>query len=87
MSVQIKNETYSTNSKYQSVFNTYPFELSDFQKWAIEAIHEQKNTLITAFTGSGKTLPAEAAIVYYHSIGKKSIYCSPVKALTNEKYL
>ena len=86
MSVQIKNETYSTNSKYQSVFNTYPFELSDFQKWAIEAIHEQKNTLITAFTGSGKTLPAEAAIVYYHSIGKKSIYCSPVKALTNEKY-
>ena len=86
MSVQIKNETYSTNSKYQSVFNTYPFELSDFQKWAIEAIHEQKNTLITAFTGSGKTLPAEAAIVYYQSIGKKSIYCSPVKALTNEKY-
>tara|TARA_B100000575_G_scaffold160122_1_gene127980 strand:- start:4938 stop:7109 length:2172 start_codon:yes stop_codon:yes gene_type:complete len=86
MSVQIKNEIYSTNSKYQSVFNTYPFELSDFQKWAIEAIHEQKNTLITAYTGSGKTLPAEAAIVYYHSIGQKSIYCSPVKALTNEKY-
>ena len=41
--------------------------------------------MITAFTGSGKTLPAEEAIKYYHLLGKKSIYCSPVKALTNEK--
>tara|TARA_B100000902_G_scaffold166996_1_gene161782 strand:+ start:3140 stop:5311 length:2172 start_codon:yes stop_codon:yes gene_type:complete len=86
MSVQIKKETYPANSKYQSVFDNYPFELSDFQKWAIEAIHESKNVMITAFTGSGKTLPAEEAIKYYHSLGKKSIYCSPVKALTNEKY-
>ena len=86
MSVQIKKETYHTNSKYQSVFDNYSFELSDFQKWAIEAIHESKNVMITAFTGSGKTLPAEEAIKYYHLLGKKSIYCSPVKALTNEKY-
>jgi len=86
MSIQIKNEPYPTTSKYQSVFEKYPFELSDFQKWAIEAIYEGKNVMITAFTGSGKTLPAEEAISYYHSIGKKTIYCSPVKALTNEKY-
>ena len=86
MSVQIKNQPYPTDSKYQSVFEKYPFELSDFQKWAIEAIYEGKNAMMTAYTGSGKTLPAEEAINYYHSIGKKSIYCSPVKALTNEKY-
>ncbi len=85
MSVQIKNQSYE-HTKYQKVFATYPFELSDFQKWAIEAIHEKKNVMITAFTGSGKTLPAEEAIKFYHSKGKKSIYCSPVKALTNEKY-
>jgi len=85
MSVQVKNQPYE-HTKYQKVFATYPFELSDFQKWAIEAIHEKKNVMITAFTGSGKTLPAEEAIKFYHSIGKKSIYCSPVKALTNEKY-
>ena len=86
MSVQIKNQTYPTDSKYQSVFDNYTFKLSDFQKWAIEAIHERKNTLITAFTGSGKTLPAEEAIRFYHELGLKSVYCSPVKALTNEKY-
>ena len=85
MSVQVKNQPYE-HTKYQKVFATYPFELSDFQKWAIEAIHEKKNVMITAFTGSGKTLPAEEAIKFYHSLGKKSIYCSPVKALTNEKY-
>ena len=68
MSVQIKNQSYPTNSKYQSVFEKYPFELSDFQKWAIEAIYESKNTMMTAYTGSGKTLPAEEAINYYHSI-------------------
>ena len=81
MSVQIKNQPYE-HTKYQKVFDTYPFELSDFQKWAIEAIHEKKNVMITAFTGSGKTLPAEEAIKFYHSIGKNSIYSSPEKALT-----
>tara|TARA_B100001093_G_scaffold516254_1_gene594606 strand:+ start:4705 stop:6879 length:2175 start_codon:yes stop_codon:yes gene_type:complete len=86
MSVQIKNTSFPTDTKYQQIFDKSPFELSDFQKWAIKAIHERKNTLITAFTGSGKTLPAEEAIRFYHNIGLRSIYCSPVKALTNEKY-
>lgn len=86
MSVHIQNQPYPENTKYQKLFDSYPFSLSDFQKWAITAIHESKNVLITAFTGSGKTLPAEEAIRYYKSIGSKSIYCSPVKALTNEKY-
>ena len=30
-----------------------------------------KNVLITAHTGSGKTLPAEWAINYFHSLGKR----------------
>ena len=38
-------------------FNKYPFELSNFQKHAIQAWKDDKNVLITAHTGSGKTLP------------------------------
>lgn len=38
------------------------FELDHFQRFAIEAIEEGHNVLITAHTGSGKTLPAEYAI-------------------------
>lgn len=59
--------------------------LSDFQKWAIQSITEGNNVLITAHTGSGKTLPAEFAIQYFTSIGKKVIYASPIKALSNQK--
>jgi superfamily II RNA helicase len=59
--------------------------LSDFQKWAIKAIVEGDNVLITAHTGSGKTLPAEFAINYFVKQGKKVIYASPIKALSNQK--
>ena len=59
--------------------------LSDFQKWAIKAIVEGDNVLITAHTGSGKTLPAEFAINYFAAQKKKVIYASPIKALSNQK--
>ncbi len=84
--VKICNEPYSSNSKYNSHFELYSFPLSDFQKYAIEAIVEQQHVLVTAHTGSGKTLPAEFAIQYFVKQGKKLIYTSPIKALSNQKY-
>jgi antiviral helicase SKI2 len=57
-----------------------------FQKWAIEGIVEGHHVLVTAPTGSGKSLPAEFALDYFHSIGKKTIYCSPIKSLSNQKF-
>ena len=61
-------------------------QLSDFQKWAIKAIKEGDHVLITAHTGSGKTLPAEFAIEYFTNKKKgKVIYASPIKALSNQK--
>jgi len=83
----LKNcNTKFADLSYNPSFEKYPFELSDFQKWAIKGIHNDKNVLITAHTGSGKTLPAEHAINYFVSRGKKVIYCSPLKALSNEKF-
>ena len=60
--------------------------LSEFQKNAIEAIEEGHHVLITAHTGSGKTLPAEHAIKYFTEKGKNVIYTSPIKALSNQKF-
>ena len=60
-------------------------KLSDFQKWAIKAIMENDSVLVTAHTGSGKTLPAEFAIQYFTNMKKKVIYASPIKALSNQK--
>ena len=69
----IVNCNYEFNDPlYQDELDTYPFELSDFQKWAIKGIMEDKNILITAHTGSGKTLPAEHAINYFAKSNKKS---------------
>ena len=62
------------------------FELSPFQKEAIQSIESGYHTLVTAHTGSGKTLPAEHAIRYFTGLGKKVIYTSPIKALSNQKY-
>ena len=75
----------SDEEKYSQYFDKYPFLLSSFQKFAIEAIVEGNHILVTAHTGSGKTLPAEFAIEHYISKGKKVIYTSPIKALSNQK--
>jgi superfamily II RNA helicase len=61
-------------------------ELSPFQKEAIASIEDGYHTLVTAHTGSGKTLPAEHAIRFFTGKGKKVIYTSPIKALSNQKY-
>ena len=67
-------------------FSHYPYPLSDFQKYAIQGILLNQHILITAHTGSGKTLPAEFAIQHWTQKGKKVIYTSPIKALSNQKY-
>ena len=72
--------------KYNQYFEKYPFPLSSFQKFAIESIIEGNHILVTAHTGSGKTLPAEFAIEHFVNKGKKVIYTSPIKALSNQKF-
>ena len=73
----------SEEKTYDNVFS--PIVLSDFQKWAIKALTEKNDVLITAHTGSGKTLPAEFLIRHSISQKKKVIYASPIKALSNQK--
>lgn len=71
-------------------FKTYTnnnFQFSDFQTEACLSIVQDKHVLVTAHTGSGKTLPAEFSIYYNIKVkGKKVIYTSPIKALSNQKY-
>lgn len=83
--VLLCNKEYN-NVDYDSYFEKFPFPLSDFQKYAIEAIVSKNDILITAHTGSGKTLPAEFAIEHLVGLGKKVIYTSPIKALSNQKF-
>ena len=87
--VKILNDKYYEDPKNNSgLYTTFPFELSPFQKFAIDAIASGNHSLSCVPTGSGKTLPALFAIKYFTGIGikKKVIYTSPIKALSNQKY-
>jgi superfamily II RNA helicase len=64
----------------------FPFPLSDFQTESIQAILDGHHSLVTAHTGSGKSVPAEFAIQHFTALGKKVIYTSPIKALSNQKF-
>ena len=80
------DKPFEGDIEFPSNIPPYPYPLSDFQKYAIDGIMKGHHVLITAHTGSGKTLPAEFAIQYFVGQGKKVIYTSPIKALSNQKF-
>ena len=82
----ITHYSKENETKYKYYFEKYDYPLHIFQKYAIEAIVEGQHVLVTAPTGSGKTLPGDFSIDYFHSKGKKVIYTTPIKALSNQKF-
>ncbi len=68
-------------------FNTiFPYQLDDFQQEAIQYLDEGKSVVVTAPTGSGKTLIGEYAIYQALTKGKRVFYTTPLKALSNQKF-
>ncbi len=62
------------------------FTLDKFQVDAIHAIEQNESVLVTAQTGSGKTLIADYIIDKFLHSGKRVIYTAPIKALSNQKF-
>src|SRR3989338_10205127 len=62
------------------------FTLDKFQVDAIHAIEENESVVVTAQTGSGKTLIADYIIDKFMHSGKRVIYTAPIKALSNQKF-
>ncbi len=62
------------------------FTLDPFQIKAIESLEKNNSVVVSAATGTGKTLIADYAITKYIREGKKVIYTAPIKALSNQKY-
>jgi superfamily II RNA helicase len=80
------NYPKSNEEEYKKYYENYQYELHDFQKWCVEGIVTGNHVLITAPTGTGKTFGGEFAIQHFIAKGKKVIYTSPIKALSNEKF-
>ncbi len=62
------------------------FGLDRFQLDAIEAVDMRVNVLVSAPTGSGKTLVANYAIGRELEREQRTFYTTPLKALSNQKY-
>ena len=66
--------------------HTLGFGLDDFQIEALDAVDRGVNVLVSAPTGSGKTLVANYAIGRTITHGRRAFYTTPLKALSNQKY-
>jgi superfamily II RNA helicase len=64
----------------------YKFPLDPFQQHALKAICNEENVLVTAKTGSGKTLVGEVQIAYSLRKGMRVFYTTPIKSLSNQKF-
>ncbi|OVE74509.1 hypothetical protein BVX95_02250 [archaeon D22] len=62
------------------------FTLDKFQIDSINSINKNNSVVVSAATGTGKTLIADYIIDKYIKKGKRIIYTAPIKALSNQKY-
>ena len=64
----------------------FNFPLDPFQQHGISAMYKGHNILITAKTGSGKTILAEALLYKTVAKGGRVFYTTPIKSLSNQKF-
>lgn len=62
------------------------FILDPFQVEAVQSIEKHNSVVVSAATGTGKTLIADYAINKWKNLNKRVIYTAPIKALSNQKY-
>lgn len=65
---------------------SYPFELDPFQKQAVLRLERSECIFVAAHTSAGKTVCAEYAIALSRRHCTRTVYTSPIKALSNQKY-
>lgn len=75
-----------TSDLLDDFFESLPFAPDPFQAEAGEAIARGANVVVSAPTGAGKTLVADAAIALAMQRGTRVFYTTPIKALSNQKF-
>ncbi len=63
-----------------------PFDPDPFQVEALRSFADGNSVVVTAPTGSGKTVVAEGAIEMVIATGQRAFYTTPIKALSNQKF-
>jgi len=65
----------------------FPFPLDDYQVQAVRTLLDDRSLVLSAPTGAGKTVAGEAAVYIALAKRKRVFYTTPLKALSNQKYL
>jgi len=87
----ITNEDIANDNKQADINSdgklTYRnFTLDPFQVDAVHSIEKNNSVVVSAATGTGKTLIADYAINKFKDLNKRVIYTAPIKALSNQKF-
>jgi ATP-dependent RNA helicase HelY len=78
--------TPSANPGRARFLRRLKFQADPFQIEAFDALDDGRSVLVSAPTGSGKTLVAAYAVDQALSAGGKAFYTTPLKALSNQKF-
>ncbi|WP_165214664.1 DEAD/DEAH box helicase [Schaalia sp. ZJ1691] len=81
------NEQRATQSVRYQWTQTLSFTPDAFQIQAMDAVERGECVLVAAPTGAGKTVIGEFATHLALAHGKRCFYTTPIKALSNQKYL
>jgi len=84
--LNIVNPAEPCGTMPQTLAIEYKFPMDPFQQHAVAAISRHENVLVTAKTGSGKTLVGEYQIAESLAKGKRVFYTTPIKSLSNQKF-
>ena len=75
----------SLSGEAEEFFSSQAFVADVFQREAVAAFESGDSIVVTAPTGAGKTLVAEAAVHLTLHRSKRAFYTTPIKALSNQK--
>jgi len=85
-STQAGGEASAAAAIRQRFLAGLPFPLDAFQSASMDSLDAGRSVLVSAPTGSGKTLVAAYAVHRALSAGGKAFYTTPLKALSNQKF-
>ncbi|KAJ1992918.1 Antiviral helicase ski2 [Dimargaris cristalligena] len=84
--VDVTREFSNFHDVVPELAHQFPFELDTFQKQAVYHLEQGDFVFVAAHTSAGKTAVAEYAIAMSLKHMTKTIYTSPIKALSNQKF-